>query len=384
MPVSQQNERPAEGKVLHLYLKKLVWQGAAESPGALPAAPRIHLDFAHGNSRVAGYEDCHEVWLRLRVEATLGGSPLFAAEIVQAGIFRLVPAGPARVQELFAWCSGVLYAQALRVLALTMRNGGFEPLSFHDRRFRSAFRVDVGGATINLGRLSKPGSILPALACLRGEKPPPAGARRKKAAPAWAAWLVAAAAGAFFYLIGLHNGVFERSFRPAVVPAGRVEMPRPAPETEKPMALAPAPGVTGGEEVAGQPQPPVPAISEESGPAPTAEPLQEPVPAGYAAAVAAGLRWVGDQPPGHFTLQVAAPGRLESLAQLVARYRFDEPVRLVRSATGDGVEPAYLALLGVYPSAAAARAAARRLRENHPDLAPAATPFASLKISPLP
>ncbi|HCC54573.1 MAG TPA: hypothetical protein DEQ20_06565 [Desulfobulbaceae bacterium] len=328
----KQNNRPAEGKVLRLYLKKLDWLGASDCPGELRAAPEIHLDFGHGNSLIAGYDDCHDIWLRLRVTATMAGRPMFSAEIVQAGIFRLVPARAGRLKELMAWCSGVLYAQALQVLATAMRNGGFEPLQFHERSFSPAFMIDVGGPAITLGRLSELGH-LPGKSVLRRQAP--ASIPRRKRTQVWAAVSVMLAVSASLYLFVGPDAGLDRLQR---LLSGRVA--KSEPERSLPEA--------GGQALEGlTPWPSAPA--------------RDAGPAQYAVALEDGAQWLGDQPAGYFTLQIAALDRLENLPQITGDFRFDEPLRLVRSVAAAGAPPKYLVFLGSYSSEADAAAAARKL-----------------------
>lgn len=332
MSVSKPNNRPAEGKVLRLYLKKLDWVGASDCPGELRAAPEINLDFDHGNSLIAGYDDCHDIWLRLRVTATMAGRPMFSAEIVQAGIFRLVPARAGRLKELMAWCSGVLYAQALQVLATVMRNGGFEPLKFHERSFSPAFMIDVGGPAITLGRLSELGQMLKKSALRRQA---PAVVPRRKRMLLWSAASVVLAASASLYLFVGPDAGLDRLQRLLSGPVVKSEPGRSLPEA-------------GGQALEGlTPWP--------SAPARDAGLVQ------YAVALEDGAQWLRDQPAGYFTLQIASLDRLENLPQITGGFRFDEPLRLVRSVAVAGAPPMYLVLLGSYSSEADAAAAARKL-----------------------
>ncbi|OGR01793.1 MAG: hypothetical protein A2505_10975 [Deltaproteobacteria bacterium RIFOXYD12_FULL_55_16] len=387
MSVSRQNNRPVEGKLLRLYLKKLAWKGASDSPGGVQAAPQIHLDFGHGNSLLAGYEDCHEVWLRLQVTATLAGRPMYSAEIVQAGIFRLVPARPGRIEVLFAWCSGVLYAQTLRALALTMRNGGFEPLAFHDRSFSRAFRIEVGGPAITLGRLSDLGEIMPEIAALRLK------ASRPVLRGDWPLFRLAlyAVLGTCvgFYLLFFPGNILYRLSDSVLVAVDQAEWRWWAPEMKKPVALPPAPTapVEAEEKVAGQAAESGLSLPEDSGQAVApvtplmAVPVQDHESARYAAALESGARWAEDQPPAYFTLQVGALGQLENLAQLIGHSRFDDPLRLLRSVTAENGKPLYLILLGSYPSESAAVAAARKLRGSDAALVFQVKSFAALAHS---
>ncbi|OGQ85323.1 MAG: hypothetical protein A2512_06200 [Deltaproteobacteria bacterium RIFOXYD12_FULL_56_24] len=376
-----QNDRPVEGKLLRLYLKKLAWKGASDFPGAWSAAPQINLDFGHGNSPIAGYEDCHEVWLQLRVTATMAGRAMYSAEIIQSGMFRLVPASPGRLEELFAWCSGVLYAQTLRVLALTMRNGGFDPLPFHDRSFRRAFLIDAGGPVINLDRLSNLGDILPEMAALRLEAPPVLRGDWPLFRSAVYAVLGTCAG---FYLLFFPTDFLYRFADSFFVPLPGPEAGRPALEAAKPLALPPdqAPPLEDEEKVAepgagltlsgdgGQ--------ASEAAPPLTVIPPQDHPPARYAAALESGARWLNDQPGTHFTLQLGALGHLEELAQLIGRSRFDDPVRLLRSVSAENGAPLYLILLGSYSSKPAAAAAALKLRESDAALTPRIKSFAAI------
>lgn len=388
MSATKQNDLPVEGKVLRLYLKKLVWKGASDFPGAWSAAPQIHLDFGHGNSLIAGYEDCHEAWLRLRVTATMAGRAMYSAEIIQAGMFRLVPARPGRLEELFAWCSGVLYAQTLRVLALTMRNGGFEPLPFHDRSFTPAFLIDAGGTAITLGRLSNLGDIMPEMAALRQEAP------TQVLRGDWPLFRLAVYAVlgtcAGLYLFIFPGNILYRLSDSLLVAFDKAGWRWLAPETEKPMALqaeVTAP-VEEKEKVAGQVADSGLSLPEESGQAaepatPTlaAVPLPDHESARYAAALESGARWASDQPGGHFTLQVGALAHLGELPQIIGHSRFDDPVRLLRSVSAENGAPLYLILLGSYPSESAAAAVARKLRESDAALAPQVKSFAAIAHS---
>lgn len=377
-----QNDRPVEGKLLRLYLKKLAWKGAADFPGAWSAAPQINLDFGHGNSPLAGYEDCYEIWLQLRVTATMAGRAMYSAEIIQAGMFRLAPARSGRLEELFAWCSGVLYAQTLRVLALTMRNGGFEPLPFHDRSFSRAFIIDAGGPVITLGRLSNLGDIIPEMAALRLEAPAPV---LRGDWPLFRSAVYAVLGTcASFYLLFFPTDFLYRLADSFFVSSAGTGADRPALEAAKPLALPPdqAPPLEAGEKVA-EPEAGLTLSGDggqtsEAAPPLTVVPQQDHPSARYAAALESGARWLNDQPGAHFTLQVGALGQLEELAQIIDRSRFDDPVRLLRSVSAENGAPLYLILLGSYSSEPAAAAAARKLRESDAALAPQVKSFAAI------
>lgn len=352
MPAPKNNRPQTEGRVLRLYLKKMLWHGSPELPEALPAPPRIHLDFKNGHSRIAGHNHCHEVWLRLFLDASLGGKALFSAEIVQAGIFYLADTNPQRRRELFTWCSGVLYAQALRVLALAMRNGGFEPLPFHDRRFAAAFNIDPGGeCAIGMSGLNGPLELIPGLLA-PSKKKEMARPLERKSPLTRQAWLTAAGFALTAYLFALQGGLVPApgAIITSVNELALSRKTRPPEENRRPSL---------------PPPPPVPAPEEAKIPEKTALMGKE------------GAAWLNDQGRERFTIQLGGRHDLRAFSALDEGWRFDEPLHLVPSDQEERAGPDGLILMGSYASKAQAEAALKKLPE-HGALPPRIRTFAEL------
>ena len=114
--------------VISQYVKDLSF----ENPNA-PAVfqwqgqPQIDVQFNIGSNQVG--DDVYEVALKIEVKATAADKTAFQVELVYAGLFALRNIPAEQLQPfLLAEAPRILFPFARRVLADTVRDGGFAPL----------------------------------------------------------------------------------------------------------------------------------------------------------------------------------------------------------------------------------------------------------------
>jgi preprotein translocase subunit SecB len=138
---------PAVG-VISQYVKDLSF----ENPNA-PAVyqwqgqPNIDVQFNIGANQVA--DDVHEVALKIEVKATAADKVAFQVEIVYAGLFGLRNIPEDQLQPfLLAEAPRILFPFARRVLADTVRDGGFAPLMLEPIDFAALYiaQAEAAGA----------------------------------------------------------------------------------------------------------------------------------------------------------------------------------------------------------------------------------------------
>ena len=118
---------PAAG-LISQYVKDLSF----ENPNAPaiyqnPNAPQINVQFDIGANQVG--EDVHEVALKIEVRAESEGQVAFLVEVSYAGLFGLRNIPAEHVQPfLLGEAPRLLFPFARRVVADTIRDGGFPPL----------------------------------------------------------------------------------------------------------------------------------------------------------------------------------------------------------------------------------------------------------------
>ncbi|HEU0044566.1 protein-export chaperone SecB [Sphingomonas sp.] len=110
------------------YVKDLSFENP-NAPGIFQAQepPAIDVQFNIGSGQVG--EDVHEVTLKIEARAEVGGQVAFIVDLSYAGLFgfRNVPAD--QVQPfLLGEAPRLLFPFARRVLADSVRDGGFPPL----------------------------------------------------------------------------------------------------------------------------------------------------------------------------------------------------------------------------------------------------------------
>ena len=118
---------PAAGMISQ-YVKDLSFENP-NAPGIFQAQepPAIDVQFNIGSGQVG--EDVHEVTLKIEARAEVGGQVAFIVDLSYAGLFgfRNVPAD--QVQPfLLGEAPRLLFPFARRVLADSVRDGGFPPL----------------------------------------------------------------------------------------------------------------------------------------------------------------------------------------------------------------------------------------------------------------
>lgn len=117
-----------QANVITQYVKDLSF----ENPNA-PAvyqgqnAPAIDVQFNIQANRVG--EDVHEVVLKIDARSTLDGNTAFLVELAYAGLFGLRNIPEEHLQPfLLGEAPRILFPFARRILADTVRDGGFPPL----------------------------------------------------------------------------------------------------------------------------------------------------------------------------------------------------------------------------------------------------------------
>ena len=113
-------------QVVGQYIKDL----SVENPGAPGAvAQRPQIEFAVDLQARRADPEHFEVELKLRVNATGEGKPLFLLELVYAGLFRLHNIPEEAIQQvLLIEAPHMLFPFARRIVAEVVRDGGMMPL----------------------------------------------------------------------------------------------------------------------------------------------------------------------------------------------------------------------------------------------------------------
>lgn len=134
--------------ILSQYVKDLSF----ENPNA-PAAyqwqdqPKIDVQFNIGSDQIA--EDVYEVLLKIDVRAESGDKVTFQVELAYAGLFGLRNVPAEQLQPfLLAEAPRILFPFARRILADSVRDGGFPPLMLEPIDFTGIYlqqRAQAGG-----------------------------------------------------------------------------------------------------------------------------------------------------------------------------------------------------------------------------------------------
>ena len=86
-------------------------------------------------------ETRHEIVLHLNIEARAAGNPTFMLELSYAGLFGLLNIPPeSRQAILLIECPRLLFPFARRIVADTVRDGGFPPLMIEPIDFAGLYR----------------------------------------------------------------------------------------------------------------------------------------------------------------------------------------------------------------------------------------------------
>jgi preprotein translocase subunit SecB len=135
--------------VLAQYVKDLSFEnpGAPLTLTARAASPSINIGINVRTDRLPGPENDIEVALAIDARAVDGETTLFVAELVYAGVFRLVNIAPENVLPItMIECPRLLFPFARQILADATRNGGFPPLLLEPVDFVSLFRQRMAQA----------------------------------------------------------------------------------------------------------------------------------------------------------------------------------------------------------------------------------------------
>ncbi len=127
--------------VLAQYVKDFSFENP-DAPNSLrprDQAPRINIGINVNANRLT--ETDFEVALKLEATALEGDKPLFATELVYAGVFRLAGIPADQIQPLvMIECPRLLFPFARQIVADATRNGGFPPLMIDPVDFVSLYR----------------------------------------------------------------------------------------------------------------------------------------------------------------------------------------------------------------------------------------------------
>jgi preprotein translocase subunit SecB len=116
-------------RVLAQYVKELSFQNVmAAAAAAHDIQPTIDMG-VEVKSRPLGQGDATEVDLCINVQAKRGDQPMFAVNLVYAGMFQFMNVRPDDVEPLI-WieCPRLLFPFSRQILADITREGGYPPL----------------------------------------------------------------------------------------------------------------------------------------------------------------------------------------------------------------------------------------------------------------
>jgi preprotein translocase subunit SecB len=144
-------------RVLAQYVKELSFQNVmAATAAAYDIQPTIDMG-VEVKSRPVGQGDATEVDLCINVQAKRGDQPMFAVNLIYAGLFQFMNVRPDDVEPLI-WieCPRLLFPFSRQILADITREGGYPPLlinpidftplywqELRDRQARSGASSDV-------------------------------------------------------------------------------------------------------------------------------------------------------------------------------------------------------------------------------------------------
>ncbi len=132
--------------VVAQYIKDLSF----ENPGAaanIAQRPQIELGVDLNARRL---DDEHfEVELKIRVDSTSEGKPLFLLEVAYAGVFRLQNIPDTATQQMILLIQGphLLFPFVRRIVADVVRDGGMPPLMIEPIDFLALYQSRVAQAT---------------------------------------------------------------------------------------------------------------------------------------------------------------------------------------------------------------------------------------------
>ena len=133
--------------VLAQYIKDLSFENP-NAPNSLQPQqqqPQINLQI---NVNAKGLSTTEfEVELKIEGRAEVKGSPLFAFELLYAGVFRIVNVPQENMSAvLMIECPRLLFPFARELVASATRNGGFPPLMIDPVDFVSMYRQKLAAA----------------------------------------------------------------------------------------------------------------------------------------------------------------------------------------------------------------------------------------------
>ena len=146
--MTDQTEAPQPSlSVLAQYVKDLSFEnpGAPISLQARQQTPALKIDVNVGARPVGA----SEFEVTLTMEAKAGDKePLFVAEVVYAGLFRVANVPAEHIQPfVLIECPRMLFPFARQVLAEATRNGGYPPLMIDPIDFVALYRQNMARAT---------------------------------------------------------------------------------------------------------------------------------------------------------------------------------------------------------------------------------------------
>ncbi len=148
---------PAVG-LISQYVKDLSFENP-NSPAVFQwqGQPQIDVQFNIGASQVG--DDAHEVILKIDVKAVSADQTAFQVELAYAGLFGMRNVPEDQVQPfLLAEGPRLLFPFARRVLADTVRDGGFPPLLLEPIDFGALYIQQAEAQNEGIGALEAQGS----------------------------------------------------------------------------------------------------------------------------------------------------------------------------------------------------------------------------------
>lgn len=137
-------------QVVGQYIKDLSFENPG-APGAVAQRPQI--EFAVDLQARRADPEHFEVELKLRVNATGEGKPLFLLELVYAGLFRLHNIPEEAIQQvLLIEAPHMLFPFARRIVADVVRDGGMMPLMIEPIDFAALYRAKMQEAQQGLAQ----------------------------------------------------------------------------------------------------------------------------------------------------------------------------------------------------------------------------------------
>lgn len=142
---SQENAAPQPRlQILTQYVKDLSFENIAAQKGVASPESQPEISVKVNVEGVSRAEDRYEVVIKLIVESTISGSPIFLIELDYAGLFLIQHVPQDQLHPLMMIeCPRLIFPFARRIISDVTRDGGFPPLNLEPIDFLGLYRAEI-------------------------------------------------------------------------------------------------------------------------------------------------------------------------------------------------------------------------------------------------